>query len=158
MRWSVLEKNSSRSSAFVSAAQSPAGHWEAQVAFGKNQPPAAPEAWRGLRTSLLPPTRRPQQVCLQPRTTGQQVSLCPRGQHVGEGSRTGCCQGLIYKASFLILPHTGLTSKTNSLIWAFIIAPASAYFCDGQCRQNCNFLLLTKRKKNKYTLRGNSKG
>ena len=59
-------------------------------------------------------------------------------------------QGLIYKASPPILPNTGITGKTNSLIWAFIIASKSAYFRDGQCWQKCNFLLLTKRRRNKY--------
>lgn len=52
---------------------------------------------------------------------GQPLSL-PMAH--GDRVRLGLAvvQSLIDKASTLILPNTGITSKTNSLIWAFIIA------------------------------------
>lgn len=53
--------------------------------------------------------------------TGQQLSLpLARGDRVR--LRLAAVQRLIYKASPLIPPNTGITRKTNSLIWAFIIA------------------------------------
>ena len=108
---------------------------------------ALTEAWRWLRLSLPPQQKR-----LQPRkTTGRSASVPVVSSRETVRLGLAAAQGLIYKASPLILPNTGITSKTNSLIWDFIIASKSAYFRDGQCWQKCNFLLLTKRRKNKYT-------
>lgn len=77
-------------------------------------------AWR----QLTAPTSSSKSVCSPEGgalTQGQQLSPpLARGERVR--LRLAAVQRLIYKTSSLILPNTGITSKTNSLIWAFIIA------------------------------------
>lgn len=108
---------------------------------------ALTEAWRRLRLSLPPPAEA--SAAQEDHRRSASVPMVSLRDRVWLG--LAAAQRLIYKASPPILPNTGITSKTNSLIWVFIIASKSAYFHDGQCWQKCNFLLLTKRRKNKYT-------
>lgn len=117
---------------------------------------ALTEAWRRLRMSLSPPVEA--SAAQEDRPAGPaSVPAVSSWERVPPG--LAAAQRLIYKASPPILLNTGITNRTNSLIWAFIIASSSAYFCDGQCRQKCNFLLLTKKKKiNTHSGGENSKG
>lgn len=70
-----------------------------------------------VRTALTDYLCIPQQKHLQPRkTTGRSASVPMVSLRVRVRLGRAAAQRLIYKASPPILPNTGITSKTNSLI------------------------------------------